>query len=91
MKKKVIICVAVSFTVLFFVAIAQEQKELSVQEASQKNENSVNITPTSEKIDVPKDLQGERAIFFIVNDKPVSREEYLEYQLRMMETSINDK
>jgi hypothetical protein len=91
MKKNVFFYSVILLMAISFVAIAQEQKDSAAKEAAQKRENPESASSVSEKIETPKELQGERAVFYIVNDKPVSREEYLEYQQKMMERSVNTK
>jgi hypothetical protein len=91
MKKNTVFCTIAILAIMSNFATAQELNKISGQETPKTNQISENTSSATEKIETQKELQGDRAIFFIVNDKLVSREEYLDYQQKMMEKSDNNK
>jgi hypothetical protein len=79
MKNKVFFYCLVIFSLVSVFAIAQDEKGKLSRQSKSKNESSVVSNRSVERNDIPKELSQGGSVVFIINDKPVSKEEYMNH------------
>jgi hypothetical protein len=86
MKKKVFFYFLVIFSLVSVFAIAQDNKGNLSKQSKPKTEISSDSKKPIERNEIPKDLNQGGSVFFIINDKPVTKEEYMNYHRNSVST-----